>query len=392
MPKKKVLFVINNLKIGGIQKSLVNLLKGISNYYDVYLIVFSENGKLFNELPSNITLIKVNKVLSILGLSQKEVIDKGIYLWLLRSLGAVWSKFFGNFLPIRLLTYSCKIKESFDFAISYAQFAEKNYFSGGSNEFVLNSVSAKEKITFLHCDFQRYGGNCRYTRKKYHEFDKIVACSEGTKLQFIKILPELKDKTFVVHNFNDFSKIYRLSKSNEIQYNDDVLNIITVSRLSKEKALDRVIYAVKEAIDKGIKINYHIVGDGPERDRLQKLTELLNLKLYVNFFGEQKNPYQFMKNADLLIISSKHEAAPMIIDEAAYLGVPIFTTETISAKEMVTEKGIGWICGNDKKEFILSFLNIVSNEVIIKQKKERMKKLKVSNDKAYREFIKVVRI
>lgn len=392
MLKKKVLFVINNLKVGGIQKALVNLLKEISNDYNIFLIVFSENGELFNELPSNIKIIKVNTMLSVLGLSQKEVREKSFYLWLLRSIGAMWPKFFGNSLPIRLLTYSCKIKESFDYAISYAQFAEKNYFSGGSNEFILNSVYAKEKITFLHCDFQSYGGNCKYTRKKYHKFDKIIACSEGTKLQFIKMLPELKNKTFVVHNFNDFNRINQLAKSNEIQYNNDVLNIITVSRLSKEKALDRVIYAVNEAINNEIKINYHIIGDGPERKSLQRLVECLNLKQYIKFYGEQKNPYQFMKNADLLVISSKHEAAPMIIDEAACLNIPIFTTETISAKEMVREKGIGWICANDKKVFISTFLNIVSNVIEINLKKEKMKTLKISNNKSYCEFKKVVQI
>lgn len=390
MNKKKILFVINNLKIGGIQKALVNLLKEISNDYEVSLIVFANKGELFSEIPSNVKVLKVHRAISILGLSQKEVKEKGFFLWILRSIGAIWSKFFGNALPIKLLIHCCCINNKFDYAISYAQFAERHYFSGGCNEFVLNSISAKEKITFLHCDFQSYGGNCPYTRKNYYKFDKIIACSDGTKKQFLKILPELKNKTFVVHNFYDFNNINKLSKENIERYPNNILNIVTVSRLSKEKALDRVIYAVEKATKNGVKIKCHIIGDGPEKNNLYKLSKHLNLEHQINFYGEQKNPYKYMKNADLLVISSIHEAAPMIINEAASLNVPIFSTETISAKEMIVDKKIGWVCKNSTNEFISSLLNIISNDDLLKLKRSEMKLIKFSNFEAYAEFKKII--
>ena len=387
---KKILFVINNLNIGGIQKSLVNLLNELVNEYDVSLVVFSEEGELFNELPSNIKIIKVNKILQVLGISQNEAKEKGLYIWGLRTIGAIWSKLFGNYLPIKLLMFFCKIREEFDYGISYAQFSPKNYFSGGSNEFILNSVNCKVKITFLHCDFEHYGGNNAYTRKNYYKFDKVIACSEGTRMQFLKIIPNLRDRTLVVHNFCDFLKIKKLSESQPMHYKSDVLNIITVSRLSKEKALERVIYGVEKAIEKNIKINCHIIGDGPERSRLEILVKSLNLGLYIKFYGEQDNPYRFMKNADLLVISSKHEAAPMIIDEAAVLNLPVFSTETISAKEMIIDNNIGWICKNTTEDFIASFIKIVENGETIKLQREKIKTIKISNNKANYEFKQLI--
>ena len=138
---KKMLFVINNLNIGGIQKSLVNLLDEVANDYDISLVVFSEEGDLFNELPSNVKIIKVNKILKVLGISQNEAKEKDLYIWVFRTIGAIWSKLLGNFLPIKLLISFCKIREKFDYGISYAQFSPKHYFSGGSNEFILNSVN-----------------------------------------------------------------------------------------------------------------------------------------------------------------------------------------------------------------------------------------------------------
>lgn len=387
---KKILFVINNLNIGGIQKSLVNLLDEVANDYDISLVVFSEEGDLFNELPSNVKIIKVNKILKVLGISQNEAKEKDLYIWVFRTIGAIWSKLLGNFLPIKLLISFCKIREKFDYGISYAQFSPKHYFSGGSNEFILNSVNCKEKITFLHCDFEHYGGNSAYTRKNYCKFNKVIACSEGTKRQFLKIIPKLRDRTFVVHNFNNFSKIKNLSECKPIHYKCDVLNIITVSRLSEEKALERVIYGVEKAIEKNIKVNCHIIGDGPERSKLEMLVKSLNLELYIKFYGEQKNPYRFMKNADLLVISSKHEAAPMIIDEAAVLNLPVFSTETISAKEMIIDNNIGWICKNTTEDFIDSFIKIVKNRETIRLQKEKIKTIKISNDKAIHEFKQLI--
>lgn len=120
------------------------------------------------------------------------------------------------------------------------------------------------------------------------------------------------------------------------------------------------------------------------------LVKSLNLELYIKFYGEQKNPYRFMKNADLLVISSKHEAAPMIIDEAAVLNLPVFSTETISAKEMIIDNNIGWICKNTTEDFIDSFIKIVKNRETIRLQKEKIKTIKISNDKAIHEFKQLI--
>lgn len=74
----KIVFIINNLCIGGIQKAFVNLMKELANNYDITLVVFSNHGGLKKALPVNIKLITLNDKLEVLGLSQKEVMKKGI--------------------------------------------------------------------------------------------------------------------------------------------------------------------------------------------------------------------------------------------------------------------------------------------------------------------------
>ena len=55
----------------------------------------------------------------------------------------------------------------------------------------------------------------------------------------------------------------------------------------------------------------------------------------VFLLGEQRNPYRYMINADYLLVSSLHEAAPMVFDEANILELPIISTNTTSANEIV---------------------------------------------------------
>ena len=64
--------------------------------------------------------------------------------------------------------------------------------------------------------------------------------------------------------------------------------------------------------------------------------------------GEQLNPYRYVKNADYFLLPSFHEAAPMVFDEALTLGVPILTTKTLSAVELVESRNIGVVCENDE--------------------------------------------
>ncbi len=61
----------------------------------------------------------------------------------------------------------------------------------------------------------------------------------------------------------------------------------------------------------------------------------------------KKNPYPYFLNADLLLVPSYIEAAPMVYGEAEILGAIILTTDTTSAMELVSARGIGFVCRND---------------------------------------------
>ena len=85
-------------------------------------------------------------------------------------------------------------------------------------------------------------------------------------------------------------------------------------------------------------------------------------------------------------MTSYHEAAPMVIDEACALGLPILTTETTSAHDMVAERQCGWVCENTDMSFIGKLEEILSELDKLVIIKESLRGRKVDNDQAFGQF------
>ena len=141
------------MHIGGIQKSLLNMLTAISSEYDITLFLFSKRGELLEYVPQNVKITEGGFLLSLLGMSQKEASEKGKITSLVRGLFVIFSKIFNNFIPISIIMFLSKKIKGFDIAISYMQNSDAKFFYGGANDFVLKNVTAAKKIAFVHCDF-----------------------------------------------------------------------------------------------------------------------------------------------------------------------------------------------------------------------------------------------
>ena len=105
---KKLLFVINHMNMGGIQKALTELLKGIDGRYDVYLLSIRPNGALLDEIPSNVHILKASKMLLASELSCEETKQLGIITYCMRIIASVWTKVFSKRLPAYIITIYAK--------------------------------------------------------------------------------------------------------------------------------------------------------------------------------------------------------------------------------------------------------------------------------------------
>lgn len=361
----KTIIVIDNLNIGGVASSLYNFLPHIIEKSECDLFVFNESSIDLNRIPPGVNVITPPKTLHILGKTQTEIKKESKIMALFRVMLFGLSKLINGETARSILFLMIRPFGEYDLAISYAQDDGWKSLSKGCNDFILKKITAKQKVCIIHCDYKNFGG---YNNRQYNAFNKldsIICLSESCKASFLECFPKLNDKAIVCENFTDIERIKRLAK-NPIEYDSELINFVSVCRLSTVKGLDRCIFAIKELIDEGYSgFTLTIVGDGPEYDRLKSMVCQNNLEKTVNMVGSQENPYKFIKNATALVISSIHEAAPMVYGESATLGVPIITTETSSAIELVRERGIGIVVENSKDGIKDALKQTIDNKSIL---------------------------
>ena len=387
---KKIVIVNNNMKVGGVQKSLYNLLWSIADRYDITLFLFCETGEYVDKLPKSVRIVPCSSLFRYLGASQGECHDR-LADRLVRGTLAALCKIFGRPFVIRLMSPSQKtLPGEYDIAISYLHNGNLKSFYGGVNEFVLTKLNAKRKIAYLHCDYCNCGANNSPNNKLYFDFDLIAACSDGCRRSFLAAIPELKGKCVTAPNFHRYRIIQSLAQENPVVYEPGRFHLLTVGRLAHEKAVDRAVQAVSYVIKQGIAVSLHVVGNGNMMDSLEKLAVSLNVQDFVHFYEEQPNPYRFMANADLLLVTSYHEAAPMVIEEARAIGLPVLTVETTSSKEMVTDNNSGWVCKNTQQALNESLLDILTEVSILEETKARLTAIKPNNSIAERQFRLVI--
>ena len=360
---RKVLIVDCNAKVGGIQKALIAYLKTLSKSDDVTLQLFYKNGPLLSEIPSNIKVLDTKSDLRFMGMAQsdcqtlKDKIKRGVYVIICRILG----QSFG----IRIARGFGKsnLREQYDEAISYTHVTNYHSFYGGTPQYVLSLKNVKTRTCFVHCDYLESGNRSNYSDKIYLKFDNIVCVSKSTREIFLKALPEMAEKVSYRYNDIDTDRIIELSNKEAYVYDKQYINMITVARFTKEKGVERFVNILSRARNR--KIRYYLLGDGEEKSAIMKRIQEADLN-NVFFLGEQKNPYKYMRNADLLVVPSYNEAAPVVFQEAIALGLPVLTTRTSSADEMIgSDHGI--VVDNNDDSLYDIVMKIASNPEILRR-------------------------
>ena len=387
---KKIIIVNNNMKVGGVQKSLCNLLSELAEReeYDVSLLLFNPAGDYIDRIPPRVKILSTKSLFKYIGISQSEA--KGLGK-IKRGFLAGVCRVFGRAAAMRLMLMSQKkISDSYDCAIAFLHNGGNKSFYGGVQEFVLRRVDAKKKIAFIHCDYDKSGANNKNNNNLLDGFDVIAACSDGCRGALVEACPHLAHKAVTVRNCNNVPEIRKMADEDTVIYDTDCLNVVTVARLSPTKGIDRAIKAVEVALKEGASVRLHILGGGSTSGELKDMVSERGLDKNVIFYGEQINPYRYMKNADLFLLTSFHEAAPMVIDEAYVLGVPTLTTRTTSSDEMVTKRGCGWVCENDQESLNKALLRVLNDPGMLNDVKSSLRDRVVNNDAAMSQLIETV--
>jgi glycosyltransferase involved in cell wall biosynthesis len=119
--------------------------------------------------------------------------------------------------------------------------------------------------------------------------------------------------------------------------------IVSVGRLSKEKAVDKAITAFSLIADQYPDLNLVVVGDGPEKEDLTGLVQHLGLEKRVFFEGYKKSAEPYIKAAEILFISSATEGLPLTLLEAMYLKTAVVSTSVGEIPNVLENGQLGYL-------------------------------------------------
>ena len=332
---KKILFYTNGIGLGGVERVLLTFLEGLDKKkYDIKVAFQYENENFFEkEIPTGIKY-KYMLPLTIINKSLKYREKK--------------SNFFYKILYSFMLSY-----ERYIIKKNFLEFSKDREllidFKNGDFLKLLNLKKEVPKICWIHGpikNLHNYTKRKEKLRKLFKNCSKIISLGEFMKEGIIKEFPEVKEKLEVIYNPFDIKKIRERADKIENLSDEDIkkLNdnyIIMVARLAlQEKDFITLFQAYKIILYTNKNLKLYILGDGSDKEEIIKKIKELNLEGKVILLGKKENPYPWIKNSQLLVLSSKSEGLQTVLIEGLILNKVIISTDCpVGPKE---------ICDNEK--------------------------------------------
>lgn len=198
----------------------------------------------------------------------------------------------------------------------------------------------------------------------YNRCNKIVSLTKGMK----KDISRYGVKKFKITTINNIVDIDYIQKEANVFVDNKEFNqiknrkIIHVGRLEEQKNQKLLLDSFKLVLDKIEDVELIIIGKGSKEKELKDYVNKIGIKSKVHFLGFQDNPYYFIKNSDLLVLSSLYEGLPHTLLETMALKVPIISTNCkTDPRDIFKGNKYGYLVRNNNAKIlskkIISLLN-----------------------------------
>ncbi|MBF0361089.1 MAG: glycosyltransferase [Oligoflexia bacterium] len=302
--KKKVIFIINSMDIGGAEMILSQILPYLKKKYDVRVVTLKD----INSLNVSIhPLLKIKK---------HPVIFFPIYFFKIMKI-----KFSER--PYKVISF-----------LEYSNF--------------LNILTSINPVIFF-CTNLSYFSYFRGIRGQIYKLliiflypfaKKIIVNSQQNKIDLGRKIFFDINKLDVIYNPLDVDKIQKLSLENiDPEISMKLKNktvFVTLGRLDRCKRVDVLVKGFYNLSLENKNLVLIIIGSGPEQDNIKDLISKLSLEDNVFLLGKQNNAIKYLKQANYFIYNSRVEGFPSVLLEATALGLPIITVDFKSgARELI---------------------------------------------------------
>lgn len=242
----------------------------------------------------------------------------------------------------------------------------------------INTINYKGKIILRESNYislRKDLLNDTYSKfKLYNQAAKVVSLTETLKDDLIENGVD-KHKIVVIPSPIDIDNI--ITKSNIKENNKEFNNIKTrkiihVGRLEYQKNHELLLRSFKRVTDTIKDVELVLIGKGSLEEELKVLCNNLNIQDKVHFLGFQDNPYYFIKNSDLLVLSSRYEGLPHVVLESLALKVPVLATDCLSGpRDILGDSKYGYLVKNNSVSALSKMMiKLLRNDELLNSKVE----------------------
>ena len=264
-----------------------------------------------------------------------------------------------SFLPDKFLYKRAVKGQKYDLEIAYCWREPTMAISSSTNK------EAKH-LLYTH-------GYTIETKKYYVGYDEAIGIS-SSNIEKMKI--DCDNKIPIIRFSNIFSEKSMIEQSElptEFKRQGDKLLFITIGRLDDSKGFNRVLESAKKLVTEGYDFECWFVGEGVDRNKYTNFIKNNNLDGYVKLLGLQPNPYNLIKQSDILLCASVSEGYSTACVEGCILEVPVISTAVSGADDIVKDSKAGMVVDNSMEGVYEGMKYALENLEEVKKWKNNLK-------------------
>lgn len=387
---KKILFVTDEMTLGGVSRVLNNLLQelGANTSHEIDVLVLHKHGEMLKDIPANIRVIEGSPFFKVIDQPLNQVIKSKnlrlilnkLYLLFLMKTGSIGKKIQAERKKMKLDSYDVEIAFKEGFCTIFVAYG-----------------NSRKKINWVHLDYkkQNFSANHMPLMKKVLQLiDENVAVSRVAAKSYQEVFG-LKEEVKVIHNVIQEKMIKEKSKQEVPQeyvklFKGDALTFISVGRLVEQKGYDRLINIHRRLMSEGFDHQIMIIGSGEDEAALRQAIEECGCQETFKLIGFKENPFAYFKLADCFLLPSRYEGLPTVVFESFICKTPVIATEVAGIEEQLKGDQYGLVTENNEDKFYEAMKNVLVNPSLLTAMRQNLENYHYKNSVIIDQFNQLV--
>lgn len=357
--KLKILFIVPSLTVGGMERMQVTLANALHRIgYDITIMLLNPVYALADDLDDDIRLIYK-------PYREFPIRRRLKYIWTFYDDG-VWERRVSS-------------KKLHKYYVGKEQYDVKIAFFRGLPVKILGFREKNVKhLAWVHSDFQKavgYANNFKSleaVKKAYSNYDQVICVSKEAQCGFEKVIGNTGNLS-TVYNMLPIEEIKKKSEeSPEILIKEHMLNLVLVGRLQDSaKGQIRLIHVISKLTSEKYDVGLTLVGSGVDEEKIREVIKKYNLVEQVVLVGNQKNPYPYIKQSDVLVCASYFEGYNLTVAEALIIGTAVLSTRCAGPCEILEDGKYGLLVDNSETGLYNGIKNLLDHPELVNKYTEK---------------------